>query len=246
MATAHSTLSTTMTTQRSRLNRTTAGILILEGLLLLLPVIILGGAINWPVSLDEPASVMLPLIQAQADAVRLGYFIYLIYSILFWPVSLLVTRVVADGDTYSPMLQLAVGFGIASAVLRTLGIIRWLFPMPVLAQLYTDPNTSAQSQEMITIVYQTLNEYAGSVGEVLGVSLFAAIWFVLISLVILRLGTLPRWLGIFGLVAALGLFSSILELFDVDLGAFITITVSVVQFWFLAAGGVLLFRKSGV
>lgn len=227
------------------INRWAAILLLGEAFLIFAPMAILGPAINWPASLGEPAQVMLPLIYAQAGAVQLGYFIYLLYSILFWPVALLTVRVVAGSDSFNPALRLAAGFGIASTVLRTLGIIRWLFPMPVLAALYVDPATSAQTQETIAIVYHMLNNYAGFIGEVLGVGFFAAMWLTLVSAVMLRQGQLPRWLGWFGLVAALGLFSSILEMFGVDLGAFITVTVSLLHFWFMAAGGVLLFRKSG-
>lgn len=227
--------------QASRLlNRWAGSLLLIEGLLLFGPVIILGGAINWPASLDEPANVILPLIYEQANPVRLGYFIYLIYSVLFWPVAFLTIRVIAENDTFSPILRLAAGFGLASAILRTLGIIRWLFPMPVLAAIYVDPTTSPQTQETVALVYQVLNDYAGSVGEVLGVSFFAALWLSLVSVKIVQSPTLPRWLGVFGWVAAAGLFSSLVEMFGLDLGAFITVTVSLVQLWFIAMGVALL------
>ncbi|MEQ8672432.1 MAG: DUF4386 domain-containing protein [Aggregatilineales bacterium] len=221
------------------IKRNTAILLIIEGLLLFVPTIVLGGAINWPASLGDPAETMLPLIHEQADAVRLGYFAYLIYSVLFFPVALMTARVVAGDDTFSPMLKIAVGFGAISTLARTLGIIRWLFPMPILAEQYVDPATSETARETIAIVYRMLNEYAGAVGEVIGVSFFAAIWIALIGIVILRNGSLPRWLGIWALVAAVGLASSILEMFGVDLGAFITVTVTIIQLWFLAAGFVL-------
>lgn len=48
------------------LTRTTGALLVVQALLLFVPVAILGSAINWPASLSEPPSVVLPLIQAQA------------------------------------------------------------------------------------------------------------------------------------------------------------------------------------
>jgi hypothetical protein len=226
------------------LYRWTAIVLIVEALLLFVPVVVLGAAINWPASLDEPASVMLPLIVEQAGAVQFGYFVYLLYSILIWPLALLLIRVVAEGDNYSPLLRIAAGFGIASAIARMLGIIRWLFPMPVLAQAYIDPAASPQTREVITVVYQALNDYAGSVGEFLGVSFFAAFWALLVSIAILRSGALPRWIGVFGLVAAAALSLAIVELFGIDLGPMIAVTVSTFQFWLLATGIALLFRRA--
>lgn len=221
--------------------RITAVLLLIEALLIFAPMVILGGAIDWPTSLDEPASVMLPRIQDNEAAVFTGYFIYLIYSILFWPVALMLTRIVAQQDTFSPILKIAAGFGIASAVARTLGIIRWLLPMPMLADKYTDPTTSAQTQETISVVYDMLNDYAGAIGEQLGVSLFAALWLTLVSIVIVRSSVLPRWLGGFGLVAAASLYTNLLELAGVDLGAFLTVSVSIIHVWLLAAA-VVVFR----
>ena len=226
------------------LHRVTGIFLIIQMLLMFVPIAILGSAINWPASLSQPAANILPLIREQASAVRLGYLIYLIYSILFWPTALLTARVVAGNDTYGPLLRIAVGFGIASAVARTLGIIRWLVAMPALARLYTDPATSEATRETITVVYHTFNDYAGSVGEVLGVSFFAALWVALVSVAILRSGVLPRWLGYFGLVAAAALFLAIVELFGVDLGPLMSVSVVVIHFWFLAAGVVLLKLKA--
>ncbi|MCC5624924.1 DUF4386 family protein [Nostoc sp. CHAB 5715] len=221
------------------LYRTTSLVLIVESFLIFVPMLILGPAINWPASLRAPANVMLPLLFKQAQLVRIGYFFYLLYSLLFWVVALLTARVVANGNANPLWLRVATGFGIASTVARTLGIIRWLVPMPALATLYADPSTSAQTREAIIVVYKVLNDYAGSVGEVLGVSLFAVLWLTILSIALLRSKTLPHWLGLLGIVAALFLASSLLEMFGVDLGAFIVISVTMLQIWFLSTGVVL-------
>ncbi len=243
MATTTASLNTASPTEGKTLARATAALLFLETLLMIAPIVILGAAINWPASLDEPASVVLPLIVAQSGAVRLGYFLYLLYSVLFWPAALLVVRSVAGRGTPGLLLQQAAGFGAASAALRTLGIIRWLFPMPLLGQAYVGA-TSDQTRATIELIYTTLNAYAGSIGEVLGVSLFAGLWMLLVSAAILRSGRLPRWLGGFGLLVALGLFSTSLELFGIDLGPFISVTVTLLHVWFLTLAGVLLGRRS--
>ncbi|MBI4781186.1 MAG: DUF4386 domain-containing protein [Oscillatoriophycideae cyanobacterium NC_groundwater_1537_Pr4_S-0.65um_50_18] len=230
----------TSSQSKKSLYRTAGWVLIVESLLLFVPVVILGSAINWPQSLGNPADVMLPLLVQKAGAVRLGYFIYLIYSILFWLVALAIIRVVSNEEPQSIWLRLATGFGIASAIARCLGIIRWLVPMPALASLYVNSDTSAPTREAIAVVYRVLNDYAGSIGEVLGVSLFAALWLAIVSLTILHTHVLPRWLGFFGLVSATLLGLQLAEVFGVDLGAFITVSVSVLQLWFLSTGVIIL------
>lgn len=224
---------------------TAFALLLVEFLLIFAPLIILGGAINWPASLDEPASVNLPLILEQAGAVKLGYFLYLIYSLLIIPVALVISRIVG-GQEQNMLLQIANGFAIGSAVLRVLGIIRWLIPMPLLAQVYIDPATTAATREAVTIMYDMLNAYAGSVGEVLGVGLFAALWVTATAVVILRDGSLPRWVGGYGLLTAVALMAGLLEIINIDAGAMLTVNVTMLHFWWLAIALIVLLRPQWI
>jgi Domain of unknown function (DUF4386) len=218
----------------------TGWLMIAESLLIFVPLTVLGSAVNWPKSLSDPASKILPLLVQNASAVRFGYLVYLVYSILFGVIALLVARALHDEKSDSIWLSIAGGFGIASMITRCLGIIRWLVAMPALATLYTDSTISTATRESIAVVYRALNDYAGSVGEMLGVSLFAGLWLAIVSLRILQTKLLPKWLGFLGLVSATLLAVQLAKLFGVDLGAFISISVSVLQLWFLVMGIVLL------
>jgi Domain of unknown function (DUF4386) len=229
-----------MISPKKSLYTMTGWLLVAESLLIFVPVSVLGSAINWPKSLSDPAEKMLPLLVENASAVRFGYLVYLGYSILFWVIASLTIQVLGDDESDSIWLRVANGFGIASAVTRCLGIIRWLVAMPALATLYTDPQLSTATRESIAVVYRALNDYAGSVGEVLGVSLFAGLWLAIVSMQILQTKILPRWLGFLGLVSATLLGVQLARLFGVDLGAFISISVSVFQLWLLAMGSVLI------
>jgi hypothetical protein len=211
-------------------------ITIVEALLPFVSVVVLGQAINWPKSLSDPADKMLPLLVQNAEAVRFGYLVYLAYSILFCIVALFIIRVLSNEESDPIWLRAAFGFAIASTIARCLGIIRWLVAMPALAILYTNPETSNPIREAIAIVYRVLNDYAGSVGEVLGVSLFASLWLVIVSLTIIQTRILPKWVGFLGLVSATLLAFQLAELFGVNLGAFISVSVSVLQLWFLVMG----------
>jgi Domain of unknown function (DUF4386) len=221
-------------------------LLIAESLLIFVPLSVLGSAINWPKSLSDPADKILPLLVEHASAVRFGYLVYLVYSILFWAIASLTIRVLSDDESDSIWLRVANGFGIASAVARCLGIIRWLVAMPALATLYTDPTISTGTRESIAVVYRALNDYAGSIGEVLGVSLFAGLWLAIVSVRILQTRILPRWLGFLGLLSATLLAVQLARLFGIDLGAFISVSVSILQLWFLAVGIVLVMKASKI
>ena len=230
---------------RTTTNRLTALILILEGLLIFAPMIILGGAIGWPDILGEPADVVLRIIFQEADATRIGYFAYLIYSILFFPAIVLVVRAAMSSNTSSSASRMAIGFAAASALARCIGIIRWLAAMPALAVAYNAPDASAESQQMIRITYETLNNYGGSIGEILGVSIFASLAVLMVAVVIFQNKGLPQWTGIFALISSIALMVPVLEILGVDPNALpgfiLTLTVAVVQFWFLFVGLYLLF-----
>ncbi|MCU0463393.1 MAG: DUF4386 domain-containing protein [Anaerolineae bacterium] len=218
------------------LYRTTALLLLIEGLLIFVPVIVLGAAINWPASLDEPANVVLRAIFEQPDATRTGYFAYLIYSILFFPVIVLTARLAEGGQRQTTAVQLAMGFGALSALARSIGIIRWLIAMPALAAAYNASGVTLPTQESIAIVYAMLNDFGGSIGEILGVSMFASLAMAMLAVIIFQGKTLPRWSGFFAIITAASLLIPAFEIFAIDAGIFLTVSVLVFQVWLLSVG----------
>jgi hypothetical protein len=214
--------------------RTSAGIVAIAfGLLMFIPLLVLGHAIDWPASLDLPATELMPLIQAQAASVELGYSAYLLYSILFFPAILLLGQLAGD----SAIVRAAVTLAGLSVLARAIGIIRWLTVQPELAQDWGttgDPSTA--------IVFDAVNSFGGAVGELIGVSLLAAAAIALLAIAFWRTGVLPRWVAVSGLVASAGLLLPWLEVFGTDPGSVISISVALVQIWFLSVGSLLLFR----
>jgi hypothetical protein len=59
---------------------------LLEGLVFFVPVFVLGAAIEWPASLDFEPPKLLRLVAENESMTQLGYVVYLIYSLAFWPV----------------------------------------------------------------------------------------------------------------------------------------------------------------
>lgn len=214
----------------ARLLRITGALALLFGLLLFVPVVVLGAAIDWPASLSEPATAIIPLLDEQATAVTLGYLVYLLYSILFFPVVALLSRVLGD----TPVTRAASVFAAISTVARSIGIIRWLSVLPLLASTQVTAPDAA-----IPVVFDAINSWGGAVGELLGVSAFAAISIALVSFAIVRSTILPTWLGATGFVVVAGLLLPWIEVFGIDLGAIISVSASLVQLWFLALGVVL-------
>ncbi|MFM8893988.1 MAG: DUF4386 domain-containing protein [Actinomycetales bacterium] len=218
-----------------------AGLLaVLQALSLFVPTFVLGAAIGWPGSLSDPASIALPRLVDNEGAVRLGYVAYLAYSLLFAVTITMIAQLV-EGDLTRGLRRLVIGFAVASTIARSLGIVRWLAPMPELADAYASAADDGQ-RYAIERLYDVLNSYGGTIGEALGVGLFAAISIGALSVGLLRSRAIPRWIGIGGAVSTVALVAGAIELLGVDPGPLLTVTVSVVQLWFLAAGAWLLAR----
>lgn len=214
----------------ARLLRLTGALALLFGLLLFVPIAVLGAAIDWPASLSEPAAEIIPRLDEQATAVTLGYLVYLLYSVLFFPVIAMLSRVLGD----TPVTRAAATFAAISTVARSIGIIRWLSVLPLLAATQVTTPDAA-----IPVVFDAVNAWGGAIGELLGVSAFAALSLALVSTAIIRSTVLPTWLGASGFVVVAGLLLPWIEVFGVDLGAIISVSSALVQFWFLALGIVL-------
>lgn len=204
---------------------------------------VLGRAIDWPNSLNGSAADYLPLVAANADAVRFGYFFYLAASALWGVLAVLV--VIWLGAARRPGLAVAAVFGLFAGLFKMLGIARWLEAMPLLAgNLAADPSTTA-------IAYELLDDYAGvTLGEGLGVGLFTGLWFAAMALASGPTendgdGCLPSWLrGIFAVTALFSL-AGFLELFGIHVGDIGMITGNLQYFsiWFLA--GAIAWRRYG-
>ena len=199
---------------------------------------ILAPAINWPASLDEPPAAILPLILDQSVAVFAGYLSYLIHALALIPLAILLRDALRlDGA----MGRAVVAFGVLAGFAKALGICRWLFLMPSLAAAYTDPAASPATRDAIAVVYEAFNAYAGGVGELMGVGLFAGVWTIVISVAALRLG----WtvIGYAGFGAAALLLSTLLSVVGIESPILLTLSGILWQFWTLALA-ITIWRKA--
>jgi Domain of unknown function (DUF4386) len=221
-----------------------AGILaIAHAILIFVPLGVLGVAIGWPANLDLPASHNLPLVLSQSTGVKFGYSTYLLYSLLFFPAMLVIGQTIAGKGSLPTLVKIAIGFALISTLARCLGIIRWLTVMPMLATKYEKADAVTQSQ--ISLIYDAFNTYSGSVGELLGVSLFSAFAVGLLSVAMLKTRHFPKWLAVIGMIATAGYLFLSTEIFGFDLGVYIS-PVSVIYTLWAVSAGVIMIRRAAL
>jgi hypothetical protein len=217
----------------------TAALLLIQFALMLTAFIVLSNAIDWPASLDLPASEALPRVAENATAVAWGYGAYFTCSLLLVVLGALVRRAIgAQGAAGDLIVALAAASGFA----KVLGLSRWLFLMPGLAASYVAPDATADSQAITAQLYDAFNAYAGAVGEMLGVCLLSGLWTAAVAVALWRTGR--RGLGAAFALAAVLLLAGLPSGFGVDVGPVLMVSGLVWQFC-LAALAVSLLRSGG-
>ena len=180
------------------LRRTTGALFAVGALAFGIAATVLSSTFEWPDILREPADVVLPaFVDGGTSLVWTWFATAWTYAILLVPILLLPAVLGRRGD---PVLRAATYVGATAVVLALIGFLRWVFVVPPLADAFVsgDEVTRAATEAAWTAQHQ----YGGALlGEHLG-QLLAIAWSVALSVIILRTGVLPRWLGAVGLLVS--------------------------------------------
>jgi len=186
---------------RLQLVRSTGILLILLVILSNIPYLLLIQTFGYDDILREPVDMVLTKFHAGGSRLIFMWFGFGLTALLFIPASLLLHQVLAlpmprNQPTYLAMTTL---MGALSGVLQAIGLMRWVFVVPVLANLYVDPSASTTTREAVSVVYQAVHQYGGVViGEHLGQTLLMG-WTVGIALAIRSSPLLKAWVAWWGL-----------------------------------------------
>ena len=193
------------------------GLRLLTGLLLILTPVafnvfftLLSVTFEYPDILREPTGYVLRHFDAGGGGLVAIWYGFMLTAVLFVPLAVMVHKVLARENT--PYMAVAAAFGVVAGVVQFLGLVRWPFLVPYLADTYLDPASSGATRESVAVVFQAFNHYAGvGVGENLGY-LFTGTWTALVALAMFG-AALPfrRWLAILGMVSAAGIVVGTLE-----------------------------------
>jgi hypothetical protein len=158
---------------------------------------------------EEPGDVLQKFDDGGRGLIMTWYG-FMLTAVLFVPLAMLVHKLLASEDT--PYLAVATAFGVVAGIVQFLGLVRWPFLVPYLADTYLDPGSSDATKESVTVTFEAFNRYAGvGVGENLGY-VFTAFWTVPVAIAIAG-STLPfrTWLAATGVVSAAGILIGTME-----------------------------------
>jgi hypothetical protein len=203
----------------------------------------LSASFGYPDILREPASDVLREFDEGGNGLVAIWYGFMLTAVMFVPLAVLVHRVLARQDT--PYMAVATAFGVVAGVVQFLGLARWPFLVPYLADTYLDPTSNEATKESVVVVFEAFNRYAGvGVGENLGY-LFTALWTVFVALAMFG-ASLPfrKWLSLLGIVSAVGILIGTLEPAGFDPAANIVVLGYILWSIWLAAFGIFLLRTT--
>jgi hypothetical protein len=186
---------------RLQLARTTGILLILLVVLSNIPYMLLIQTFGYDDILREPVDVVLTQFHAGGTRLILTWFTFGLAALLFVPASLLLHQVMnwqmQRNDL--PYLPIATLMGTLSGILQAIGLMRWVFVVPVLANIYTAPTASATTHDAVSVVYQAVHQYGGVViGEHLGQTLLIG-WTIGVGLTMRTSPLFKSWVAWWGL-----------------------------------------------
>ncbi|MBE9182993.1 DUF4386 domain-containing protein [Oculatella sp. LEGE 06141] len=182
---------------RLHIAKATGVLFILFALLINIPYLMLVQTFEYDDILREPTDYVLTQFHAGGTQLIITWFCFGFLSLLFIPAAVLLQRLLEREDT--PYLFWATLVGVLSSILQAIGLLRWTFVIPLLANLYVDPDSTDATRAAIVVVYQTIHQYGGVlIGEQLGQTLLVC-WTIGIGFTMLRSPYFKPWLGWVGL-----------------------------------------------
>lgn len=191
------------------LNQLTGILLILTPLAFITTFSLLQMNFEYPDILRKPTEYVLQQFSAGGAGLLAMWYALMFSAVLFVPLAVLLHSMLARQDT--PYLAVGTTFGVIAGVVQFLGLIRWTFLVPYLAQTYLAPTASPATRDAVAVVFQAFNQYAGAgIGEHLGY-LFTSVWTLFVGIAMLKSPVFRAWLGWLGILAAIGIFVGVFE-----------------------------------
>ena len=191
------------------LNSLTGLLLIIVPLAFNITFFLLQKAFEYPDILRKPTDAILRRFQEGGPPLRRLWYAFTFSAVLFTPVPVLVQQVFGSEAPW--FLVVGTVMGVLAGTVQFLGLIRWPFLVPTLAELYTDPKSSQATRDSAAVTFQAFHRYVGvAIGEHLGY-LFTSTWTVLLCIAIIQTGVVSPLLGWLGILPALGVLAGVFE-----------------------------------
>jgi|SRR5688572_17617453 len=177
----------------------TIGILLILGAIgVFIPYTILSFIFNYPDILREDAGVILTKFHEGGPSLIFIWFLFAIFGLPLLVAYILIGQKLEKQIHFS---RWATIIGIISIIVQMIGLLRWTFVVPVLANDFVYA-TDESTRQAIKTVFKAVHQFAGVLlGEHLG-QLFTIIWTIMIASAFEKLRLFPKWIILLGFISA--------------------------------------------
>lgn len=198
----------TVETINFKTEKTIGFLLIFGGILLFIPYTILTITFDYPDILREDIGKVLTEFRQGGNSLIWTWFAFAMVGLPLIPAYILIGQKLENKASF---VRWATILGVIGLVVQMIGLLRWTFVVPILANNYAIGNEIAKEASKVT--FQVIHQYGGVVlGEHLG-QLFTVIWTVMMAYALVKLGLIPKWLAWLGYIASVIYFLAQAELF---------------------------------
>ncbi|GAK53975.1 hypothetical protein U14_05252 [Candidatus Moduliflexus flocculans] len=152
----------------------------------------------------RPYSEILVMYHNSGTALQISWSIFALGAFLMIPSALLLHKIFHHKHT--PFLYIGTTFGVIAGMAYIIGIMRWVLFANMFSAMYVAQPTNENTEQMIELIFQAMNVYAGnSFGETIA-PIAHAIWLIILGCAMFKKPICGRWLAIaqilFGIVIA--------------------------------------------
>lgn len=221
-------------------------LLIIGAIALLIPYTILTIIFNYPDILRQDVGSVLTKFHEGGSTLIATWFAFAITGIPLIPAYILIGQKL---ESRTQLIRTATVIGVIGLIVQMIGLLRWTFVVPILADSFVN-STDEATKNAVIIAFKTIHQFAGVIlGEHLG-QLFTILWTVMISFIFSKLKMFPKWVNYFGytsafiyLLAQAELFQTVIPSFPVwNLAGFVGSTLWLI--WLIVIG--VMFIKTNV
>lgn len=224
-----------------KVEKTIGWLLIAGAVGVLIPYTILTIIFEYPDILRQDAGIVLTKFHEGGSKLIFTWFAF---AMLGLPLLIAYIKMGELFQNKTGYIKWATTFGIISGIVQIIGLLRWVFVVPVIASNYVNA-TDPIIKEIAKASFQTVHQFGGVLlGEHIG-QLFTIVWTLMMSFAFIKLKLFPKWISYLGMFASAIYFLAQAELFATvipgfpvwDLAGFIGSTLWLV--WLIILGVVI-------
>jgi Domain of unknown function (DUF4386) len=177
----------------------TIGALIIAGAIgVLIPYTVLSIIFDYPVILRQDTATILTKFHQGDSSLIWTWFAFAILGIPLIPAYIGIGQKLENKAAW---VRIATTIGVTGLIVQMIGLLRWTFVVPVLANTFVQATDDATKAAVI-VSFKTIHQFAGVIlGEHLG-QLFTIAWTILISASLAKLKLVPKWITWLGYISS--------------------------------------------